>query len=115
MSRLLTSTKKYSMVELYAEKDAIQDQVDIVKHKLANMGTYIPAVKLQFKGDDGMQETGLKVKDMIQKTISENVKEIDNSFSMENYVYVTEELGNEKLADAYRVLGPFNYHADIRK
>ena len=25
MSRLLTTTKKYSMVELYAEKDSIQD------------------------------------------------------------------------------------------
>ena len=81
-----------------------------MKERLANMGTYIPGVKLQFKGDDGMNETGIKIKDLINKTIIENVKEIDNSFAMENYLYVTEELGNEKLADAYRVLGPFNYH-----
>ena len=47
---------------------------------------------------------------MVNTQIAQNIKPVDNSFAMENYTYVTEELGNEKIAEIYRILGPLDYN-----
>ena len=47
---------------------------------------------------------------MVNNQIAQNIKSVDNSFAMENYTYITEELGNEKIAEIYRMLGPLDYN-----
>ena len=50
------------------------------------------------------------INEMVNTQIAQNIKPVDNSFAMENYTYVTEELGNEKIAEIYRILGPLDYN-----
>ena len=43
--------------------------------------------------------------------MSKNLTPVDQEFSMENYKYVTEEMGNDVITSIYKTLGPFDFSA----
>lgn len=50
-----------------------------------------------------------KIRNDIRSKLEKNLVAIDNKFAIENFTYVTEEVGNKKLAEVYQMLGPFDY------
>lgn len=75
------------------------------------MGTYLPTIKFKPRPNENVKELKERINEMIGSTIEENFKTVDSSFALENYNYVIAELGNEKLADLYRIMGPFDFGA----
>ena len=43
--------------------------------------------------------------------ISQNVIPVDTRFALDNFEYITTEMNNEKIADIYKMLGPFDFNA----
>ena len=86
-----------------------------VRQRLESLGTFLPSMKFKPKPNETPKDMRARIKDLIDTSIAENFKEIDNSFSLDNYNFVTAELGNEKIANVYRVLGPFDYGSYDRK
>lgn len=41
--------------------------------------------------------------------ITKDLKLVEHSFAMDNFNYVTNELGNEKIKEIYSLLGPLDY------
>ena len=53
MQRMLLICKRMGMVEFFSERNNLGDQMEGIKRRLQNMGTYLPSVHLKFeKGED---------------------------------------------------------------
>ena len=51
-----------------------------------------------------------QIKTDIKERINNCIKEIDHSFSLNNYEYITSENENEYIANIYKQLGPFDFY-----
>ena len=110
MKKLLNKAQGLSMVEFFHEQHEIKDQVLKLKSMIDHFATYIPAVQLKMPEDpnDFQQYTENIIGDLKLK-LATNLIEMDNSFSLDNFSYATIEMSNDKIAEIYKMLGPFDY------
>ena len=73
---------------------------------IKNFTTYIPTVTMNIPNYDENQR---KIETTLESLINKDLKFVENSFAMENFEYVTNELGNEKIAEIYSLLGPLDF------
>lgn len=111
MQRMLLICKKMGMVEFFSERNNLNDQMERIKRRLQNMGTYLPSVHLKFEKDEDMADAADRIRHQMTTLMAKNLSPVDQEFSMENYKYVTEEMGNDVIAAIYKTLGPFDYSA----
>lgn len=106
MRKMLDSTQKLTLTEFYMEKVEIQDSIKNLVKVINGFGIYSPKYNLKFSDFSDMQD---KLKTFLKQKLDALIVETDSRFSLENFSYVQEELGNQKIADIYNLLGPFNY------
>ena len=109
MQRMLLICKKMGMVEFFSERNNLNDQMESIKRRLSNMGTYLPSVHLKFEKDEVLDEASDRIKQQLTMLMAKNLQPVDQEFAMENYKYVTEEMGSEIVASIYKTLGPFDF------
>jgi len=91
---LLQQASGLSMVEFYNEQYEIQDRVADLKRRLAKFGTYLPEVALKLGEGERLEDIKGYLEGDIKKKLARHLKPIDQRFAMENYEYVTAELGS---------------------
>jgi len=84
----------------------IQD-IERMKKNINKFSIYNPCYSIK-KGED-YRSLKDKIQTDLRTKLEGLVVEVDNRFSIENFDYVTTELGSEKIKEIYQLLGPFNY------
>jgi hypothetical protein len=108
MKKLLHRAHKYDLTEFFLEKDTIMGQINKLKNDVNRFALYCPSYSVDWH-DEGPETARDRIKNDLKTKIEKYLVEIDNSFALRNFKYITKELGNSKLADVYQMLGPFDY------
>lgn len=80
-----------------------------MKTHINKFSVYNP--KYSIKGTEDIKSIKEKIRIDIQTKIDAQIVEVDNEFSIENFEYVTSKMTNEKIANIYQMLGPFDFSA----
>lgn len=105
---LLDRTHSYTTTEFFHERFEIQNTIRSMRQTIESFGIYAPKYGVKIVD---LSDVKSKLRDFIKNKLASYIEEIDNRFSLENYDYVQNELGNMRIAEIYNQLGPFNYSA----
>ena len=94
------------MTEFFFEKDQIKNDILKIKDLINKFSVYTPNFTINF---ENLMDTKDKISSDLKLKLESYFIESDNQFSLKNFDYITQELGNQKLADIYQLLGPFDY------
>ena len=61
------------------------------------------------KNMESIDNVKKSIHEIFNKKLSENITQIDNRFSIENFEYATKELGSDAVQNIYSMLGPFDF------
>ena len=82
-----------------------------MKDSINQFSFYCPSFNVNYDEGGGQELVTERIQHDIKAKLESYVIECDNKFSLDNFEYVTKELGNQKLSDIYQMLGPFDYSA----
>lgn len=108
MKRLLSRSQTYSMTEFFYERHEIAQTVKNLENSLRDLSFYTPSYNVNYTSE-GKDACYQKIKEDISLKLDEAMILCDSSFAINNYKYITVDLGNQKLAEIYELLGPFDY------
>lgn len=101
MKKLLQRTHTYGLTEFFTEKDQIVKEIDQMKHEINSFSHYCPSYTLSFSEEDDAEIIIDRLKTELKTKLEKNLVEISTDFSLNNFNYVTKELGQQRLTDIY--------------
>ena len=80
-----------------------------MKKEISKFSFYSP--QFSVSKIDNFKETSDRIDSEMKSKLETYFTETDNHISLENFDYITKQLGNDKLAEVYQMLGPFDYNS----
>ena len=109
MKKMLSRTQSYSLNDYFFEKDSILDEINMMKRHINKFSLYCPSHSINWNEEEDIAAQKEKLQTDLKEKLEQLVIPVDNNFALSNFQYVSQDLGNAKIADIYQMLGPFDY------